>query len=375
MRRLARLTAGLACMLVLFLWPVRAHALDTTPPILEATAACVLDGEGRLLYAHNADVEMAPASITKVMTAIVALDSGVPLDEPFIFTETEFNEAAQVAGYKAGDIVTFGELLRVTLIYSGNDAAMNVAYAVAGSKEAFADLMNQKCAELGLEHTHFMNPHGLEEPGHYSTAFDLCVLGRYAMERYPFIRECVHTPSITITAGGQTVTLETTDHLMGVYEGLRGIKTGNTESGTSFLASARRNNVTLYACALCCQTLEGRFTDSAIMLDWGFEQYPERALATGTLARGTAPWQDGFWLSCPVTLQRAVTAYPFVEGEVHSATTLTNQGVRVAGNATFGNTVWTQDEHYLTGVSYRTGRPERSQAWNPLVQHLFTQES
>ena len=375
MQRLKLLCASILCALSVMLCCVPAEALDTEPTITEATAACVLDGNGRVLYSRNADVEMAPASITKVMTAIVALDSGIPFDEPIAFIETDFNDAAQLAGYKEGDVVTFGELLRTTLIYSANDSALNIAFVVAGSQEAFSDLMNQKAAEIGLEHTHFMNPHGLEEPGHYSTAYDLCVLGRYAMERYPFIRECVHTPSITITAGGQQVTLETTDHLMGVYEGLRGIKTGNTESGTSFLGSARRDGVTLYACALCCYSLEGRFTDVRNMLDWGFAQYPENKLLPQTPQLGTLPWQDGFWLSCPVRAARTVTAHPFVEGDIARSTSLVYGGERVYAGKTLGNTVWSQEEHYLAGVSYQTGRPERSRAWNPLVLSLFSDET
>ena len=212
--------------------PRVALAFDTTPEFYEAEAVCVIDTEGEVLYGSNEMEELPSASLTKIVSAMVAIDSGIDLDTPIEFVENEYQEGAQLAGYVAGDYPTFGELLRVMLVFSGNDAAYNIALAVAGSVDSFCDLMNEKAAELGLEHTHFTNPHGLEEAGHYTCAYDMCVIGRHALEHYPLIRATVKTSEVSIVAGGIPITLYSTDEMMGTYDGLIGIKTGNTSAAS-----------------------------------------------------------------------------------------------------------------------------------------------
>ncbi|MDI9590419.1 MAG: D-alanyl-D-alanine carboxypeptidase family protein [Acidobacteriota bacterium] len=352
--------------------PRLAQAVDSEPVIDEGAAAVVMDAGGEVLFDRNGEQELPPASITKVMTAMVALDSGIPLDEPIAFVVVEYPEGAQLAGYKDGDTPTLRELLIVSLVYSGNDAAMNVAYAVGGSKEGFADLMNRKVEELGLSHTHFMNPHGLEEEGHYSNARDLCTMGRYALEHYPFIRDAVRMQGVDIVADGKTIGLESTDELLKTYDGMLGIKTGNTESGASFLGAARRDLVTLYSCVLCCETREGRFKDSASLLDWGFGLYAERPLARAERPMRVAQWQDGFWLRCPVSAQRSVNGSVFQGGEVTYQTVMLRPNALVSAGSTYGTTVWSQGDRHVGSVEYRaTDDPVRSPAWNPFLLPLF----
>ena len=372
LKNLKRFCAVLTAFAICFA-PHLAWAIDSQPQIGESTAAYVTDGYGNTLFDYNGEVEMPMASITKVMTAMVALDSGLPLETPVNFVEMDYSEGAQLTGYKTGDVPSLGELLRVTLIYSGNDAATNVAIAVAGSVEAFADRMNAKAAELGMTHTHFMNPHGLEEDGHYSCASDLCKMGKYAMENYPFIRETVHTRSISIAPDGHPVTLDSTDVLMDYYDGLLGIKTGVTESGASFLGSARRNHVTLYSCTLCCETSEGRWNDTETMLDWGFSLYDERMLAyKGNLLR-VAPWRDGFWLSCPISANLDISGSVFCDGgAVAPSLAMSTANSLTAPNATYGTSVWRQDGRHLGSVEYRSAStPKQVSAWNPFVLPLF----
>lgn len=364
--RHAVLVALFTCLTIL-MPSGNALAFDTTPDIAEATGAFVMDSQGNTLYDLNGYEEMPPASITKIMTAMVALDSGIDLDEPIAFIETSFQEGAQLAGYAEGDTPTMRELMLATLVYSGNDAALNVAYAVAGSEEDFAVLMNEKAAELGMEHTHFANPHGLEQDGHYSCAADLCVMGRYALENYPFIRDAVCTRYITVYPKGQKVTLESTDDLMDSYEGLLGIKTGNTESGASFLGAARRNHVTVYSCALCCDTKDGRFSDTRAMLDWGFSLYEARTLARQDLIMRTSPWADGFWLRCPVSANRDVTGSIFCEGTVKYTTSLLRPSILVSPHDTCGSTVWNQEGRHVESVAYTAKQPVGARAWNALV--------
>ena len=345
-----------------------ASADPSSPNLAEARAACVMDTYGNVIWELDADEELPMASITKVMTAMVALDSGIDLDKTFDFVKTDFQEDAQLAGYDENDSPSLGELLKVTLIYSGNDAALNVAYAVAGSKEAFASLMNEKAAEIGMTHTHFMNPHGLEEDNHYSCARDLCIMGRYAMEHYPFIRVCVQTPSITIHPRGDEVTLSTTDHLMEYYDGLRGIKTGNTESGASFLGSARRYHNTLYSCVLCCETVDGRFSDTATLLDWAFDGFEYWNLSRAGRVIGYAPWEDGFWLRCPVYAERSVTGSGTEGVELAHSDKQLIPGTLDAAHSNYGTSVWKQDKRLVASVSYQTGgRTTQDRSWSPLM--------
>ena len=158
----ACLVAALA-ILVGVLAPTRALAADgqEAPTLTEAQAAIVVDQAGNVLFSKNADQEFPMASITKVMTAIVALDSGKSLDDVCTITDANLGGEAQAAGYVETDTPTFRELLNAMLVYSANDAAYNVAVNVAGSEAAFVERMNAKAQEIGMTHTHFVNSHGL----------------------------------------------------------------------------------------------------------------------------------------------------------------------------------------------------------------------
>ena len=345
---------------------------ESKPKLTEARAACVMDDSGTIYYELNGEVEMDMASITKVMTAIVALDSGIPLSDEFIFVVDSYTEDAQIAGFQDGQKVSLADLLRVSLIFSGNDAASNVAYAVSGSEEAFVKLMNDKAAAIGMEHTHFANPHGLKQEGHYSCAADLCKMGRYALENYPFIRETVHTRSIDVMLGEALVTLYSTDTLMDYYDGLRGIKTGREATGCSFLGSARRDNVTLYSCVLCCDSDQGRFDDTEIALDWGFSLYDNRSLSRSDWTLRNAAWQDGFWLKCPVCPTRTASGGCFRGKGIDYKTVVFKPNVLVSGQSAYGSTVWTQEGRTVGSTSYRAGKPTAQvPAWNAFVAPLF----
>ena len=371
-KQFKRITFLVTMALVLSATLVPTSALASEPDLQEATAACLMDSNGSVLYAMNAEEEMPMASITKVMTAMVALDSGIALSTPVSFVESEFSEDAQLTGYKTGDQPSLDELLRIMLVYSGNDAATNIAIAIAGSVENFSVLMNKKAAELNMTHTRFVNPHGLEEDGHYSCAYDLCVMGRYAMEHYPYIRDAVHTRYLEIAPGGVWITFESTDLLMDYYDGLLGIKTGATESGTSFLGAAERSLVTLYSCVLCCETGQGRFDDSERLLDWGFDLYAKETLArAGTLYR-VAPWQDGFWLKCPVSAKYETTGAFRPETALDATSALRTANEYVPASTTYGTTIWTQESRHVESATYKTAeRPRQVKAWNTFALPLF----
>lgn len=326
---------------------------DTTPVLYEAQGAVITDEVGNVLYSLNPELELPMASITKIMTAMVALDSGLDLDTPCTIHDVYLGEDSQTAGYEEFDTPTLRELLKVMLVYSGNDCAENVAINVAGSEEAFVALMNQKAQELGMAHTHFMNPHGMDEEGHYSCAADLAVMGRTALSQYPFIASTVRLRSVTGTVGGYTTVFYSTDDLMGTYRGMLGIKTGSVYAGTAFLGAARRDSVTLYTAVLGCATSSGRFTDTEAMLDWAFETYDVMHLANESWVVDVVPYAYDFRYKCAVTphTEGRFEIWPGAGSLSYRSTRITRDMLMENGEAT-GVTSWSQAGRHIADTAY-----------------------
>ena len=314
------------------------------PKLTEATTAIVTDAQGNVLWSKNPDQELPMASITKVMTAMVALDSGVDLDKPCEITVPNFEEGSQVAGLTSADTPTLRQLIMMMLVYSANDAAYNIAINVSGSQQAFVEQMNKKAAEIGMTHTQFQNPHGLDTDGHYSTARDLALMGRYAREHYPLIASAVHTRSYAVTVGGEQRTFHSTDDLMDTYRGLLGIKTGAEDSGTAFLGASKRGNVTLYTCVLGCQTTQGRFDDTAILMDWAYHNYNRISVQRANQIVQVRFSEDNFLLSAVVKPSTSTTymAWPGSKDFTYQ-TTILSPNYPVANNQLITSTVWSQD--------------------------------
>lgn len=329
------------------------------PVLSEAQEAYITDQAGNVLYEKNAEQEMPMASITKIMTAIVALDSGKSLDDVCTITVPDLQEDAQMAGYTETDTPTFGELMRVMLVYSANDAAYNIAVNVAGSEDAFVDLMNQKAQELGMTHTHFSNPHGLAEDDHYSCAKDLVTMGRYALENYPLIAQLVSTESTTGTVGGQQVTFNSTDELLGQYQGARGIKTGTVETGTCFLGASERNNVQLFTCVLGCTTNAGRFNDTKALWDWAYSSYNAISLGNSKWLLGLHSYAYNFAFKVAYVAQGDYTGLAWPEGSDVSYTMVSPKTAALLDvNTGYGWSAWKQDGRTLGYAYYGTKSAE-----------------
>lgn len=354
---------GLALALAAF----PACALASEPGVSEAQCYQIVDQDGEVLASLNPDREMDPASITKIMTAVVALDSGKSLDDVCTVRGIEYQSAAQLAGFVDGDTPSFRELLQAMLIYSGNDAADNVALSVCGSVEEFVGRMNEKAADLGLEHTRFANTHGLMAEGHHASAADLVKLGRYALENYPFIAEAVRMPSVTVVAGGKEVTLESTDDLIKTYEGLCGIKTGSVESGTTFLGASRRHGISLYSCVLGCETYDGRFDDTAALMDWAYnEHYQQMSMCRRSWPIRVETWALGFSRKLIVTSESDSGGYVEPGREIAYSTTLCDAGL-VDLDAACGYSSWSQGTRQVACATYRS----RSQLYDVPAVNIF----
>lgn len=265
-------------------------------PNITASYAVLTDENGAVLFARDADTQSHIASITKVMTAIVALDSGLPLDTKVTVSPEAAAVGESSANLQAGDTLTLQAALTGLMVPSGNDAAIAIAEAVGAglardgqsANEAFVDAMNAKAAELGMEHSLFANPHGLDidefDNEMYSTAGDVALMCAYAMENETF-RSIVAQQTAQITVAkpdGQAVTLDlvSSDLLLGVYEGACGIKTGYTEAaGNSFAGACNRGSGDLIAVVLGCPSETARFEDTKILFDWVYDNRVSYRLA------------------------------------------------------------------------------------------------
>jgi serine-type D-Ala-D-Ala carboxypeptidase (penicillin-binding protein 5/6) len=255
------------------------------PPKLEARAYYVQSGyDGTVLAEWNASERRAPASITKLMTVLVALEHA-DLDEVVTVPPAAAGLGESTIFLRAGEQVSVHDLAIGALVPSANDAATALALHVGGgSIPRFVGMMNEKARRLGLRDTHFVNPHGLDEPGHVSSARDAVRLVRAAL-RNSFIRRSVSLEHATLANGRAVVT---TDDLLSRYAPLLGGKTGHTAgAGWSQVAAARSDGVTVYASVLGVATRSQRNDELETLLRWALREYRRvAAVATGrTYAR------------------------------------------------------------------------------------------
>lgn len=340
------------------------------PALQHCREAAAVDEEGNVLFSFNGDVSMAMASTTKIMTSVVALESGLPLDTTYTVTDVVDTVYGQLIGFRIGDQVTLNDLLHGLLVYSGNDAAVCIAECVGGSVSGFVEMMNAKASELGLTGTHYVNPHGLDEDGHYSTPLDLITLARHAVQ-IPLFSSIVGSSYTTVTAAGELKTLESTDELANSYPGMRGIKTGFTyNAGNCFVGRATRGNKTLFVCVLGCEDSAGRWADSRTLLDWAFSHYPElQGVATFDLV-GYAPFTENAAWSTRIASTGGVT---FRDEGTRQVESQTNGGGLSEPGSTVSTLQWQGDDGTTDAVRVEKGEAVlfESHAFGPLVSQLF----
>ena len=267
-------------------------------PSIDAEFAVLMDSDGNVLFSRLGDDESQIASLTKVMTAIVAIDNA-PADLHISVSEAAALIGESSAGLQEGDVMDFETALKALLVPSGNDAALAIAEAVGSSMiasnpglgddpvEVFVAAMNAKAAELGCTNTVYENPHGLDDEEYagelHSTAHDQALVARCAMS-YQRIREIVSGGSTTIqvTREGakESIDLETTDLLLEMYDKAIGIKTGVTLlAGPSFMGAANNEGREFYSVVLGSSDEYQRFIDTQTLFEWGYEHVANLKLA------------------------------------------------------------------------------------------------
>lgn len=225
-----------------------------------------------MIIGKNEDVKSAMASTTKIMTTIVILEKA-DLNETVTVSVKAGGTGGSRLGLKRGDKTSVKDLLYGLMLRSGNDAAVALAEHVGGSVKEFAELMNEKAAELGLTNTHFVTPHGLDDPNHYTTALELAKLTDYAMDNETFAR-IVGTKSTTIYINNQPRQINNTNELLGVLNGVVGVKTGFTNNaGRCLVTEIKRNNMDVITIVLGADTKKDRTKDSVNLIEYTFSKY------------------------------------------------------------------------------------------------------
>lgn len=262
---------------ICFIFLVFVLCLGCTAIEVSASSAYAFEVDtGNTVFEKNADEKMNMASTTKIMTAIVAIENA-SIEKVIEITSEMVGIEGSSIYLKEGEIFTLEELLYALLLESANDASVAIAYTVGGSIDSFVAMMNEKAIELGLKNTHFANPHGLDHEEHYTTARELAILAKYAMEN-PIFYDMVSTYKKVIPLGedGSRVLINH-NKLLRSYDGVIGVKTGFTKkSGRCLVSCAEVDGVRIIAVTL---NAPNDWNDHAKMLDLGFSEYENIKLA------------------------------------------------------------------------------------------------
>ena len=264
-------------------------SVSAEPAAIEAPSAVLLESStGKVIFEQNARERRSPASITKIMTLLLAVEN-CSLKEDVVFTETGTRDISwdSVSAYASSmggsqvflaenEVQTLETMIKCIAVASGNDASVAVAEYIAGSEEAFVDQMNQKAAELGMVDTHFEDCCGLtDSDGHYTTAMDVAIMSRELTVKYPKVFEYTGIWMEDIThetrQGSSTFTLNSTNKLLKQYQWVTGLKTGSTSKAKFCLsATATKDGIDLIAVVMGAPDYKARFKDAQTLLSYGF---------------------------------------------------------------------------------------------------------
>ena len=269
---------------------------EVKEPKVYAQGAVLIDFKtGRVLWQKNMNEELPMASTTKIMTAILALESGM-LEDVTVASKRASSAPQVKMGIKEVEKHRLYDLLYPLMLMSANDAAIVIAEHIGGSVEGFAQMMNEKAKEIGALNTEFVTPNGLDEGNHHSTAYDMALIARYALNNEEFV-EIINTPSITIPLKNndeKSYTFNNKNRLLKEYEGAIGVKTGFTgKAGNCFVGAAQRNGMELISVVLASgwgnSGKERKWSDTKNILNYGFENYQISEVITEDVNTGNVP--------------------------------------------------------------------------------------
>ena len=257
-----------------------ASVVDENEPKLNVRNAVVYDRKSnRVIFGKQENKRVAMASTTKIMTAIIVIEN-TNLDDEVVVSSKAGGIGGSRLGLKKGDKITVKNLLYGLMLCSGNDAAVALAEKVGGSVKEFANKMNEKAKELKLKNTHFVTPHGLDDPEHYTTAYELAVLTNYAMSNETFAK-IVGTKNYTVLINGYSKDIKNTNELLGYLDGVKGVKTGFTNNaGRCLVTCVKRGDFEIITVVLGADTKKIRTEDSIKLIEYTYKNYKQVNIAT-----------------------------------------------------------------------------------------------
>ena len=264
----------------------------SSSPNLNSRAAIIVEkSTGTILFGKNENDIRKMASTTKIMSAIVVLENVKDLSEIVTVSKKAAGIGGSRLGLSTGSTISVKDLLHGLLLCSGNDAAIALAEFVGGSVQGFADLMNQKAINLGLENTHFVTPHGLDNDEHYTTAYELAILTKYALENESFLN-IVGTKSYTVYINNSPKNINNTNELLGYLDGVYGVKTGFTNGANRCLVSScKRGDLDVICVVLGADTKKFRTQDSIKLIEYAFSNF-EMVDVNSIIQKNFSEWQS-----------------------------------------------------------------------------------
>lgn len=252
---------------------VQAASMNKGEPDVNSRAAIVYDRASKeIIYGKEEKIKKKMASTTKIMTATVVLENSKLTDIVEVSKKSAGIGGSRL-GLKSKDKITVNDLLYGLMLCSGNDAAVALAEHVGGSIEGFSNMMNAKAQELGMNNTHFVTPHGLDNDEHYTTAYELARLTDYALKNKTFC-SIVGTKNYTVNINGRAKNISNTNELLGSFEGVYGVKTGFTNGANRCLVtSVKRGKLDIITIVLGADTKKFRTQDSIKLINYAFENY------------------------------------------------------------------------------------------------------
>ena len=262
--------------LLLTLFTTRVMALDLTS--YSKSAIMIEPTTNKVIYELNKDERLAPASMTKLMTMLLIMESidegKINLSDTVLISENASGMGGSQVFLEANSKIEVEQLLKGIAIASGNDAAVAMAEHIAGSTSEFVNMMNKKVKDLGLKNTHFVNVHGLDADNHYSTAYDMAMIARELLTHKKILEYTSLYEDYLVKPDGTKTWLVNTNKLVRFYEGVDGLKTGYTSTAKYCLTStANKNNIRFITVVMGVDTSEHRSSDTTSMLNYGFTNY------------------------------------------------------------------------------------------------------
>ena len=293
-----------------FLFLINVNAEDLTP---NSEAAILIESTtGKVLYEKNADLKLAPASMTKIASLLLIMEAisnhQINLEDEVIISDNASSMGGSQIFLQTGEKYTVNELLKGIAIASGNDAVVAMAEKVSGSVDAFVKAMNDKAKILNLTNTHFENPHGLDHENHYTTARDMALLAQELLKHEKILEYTSIYEDYLKKPDGSSTWLVNTNRLVRFYEGVDGLKTGFTNTaGYCLTSTAKRNSLRLISVVMKSPTSDLRSKDTVNMLNYGFNTYKLDILIPKSQDLGEVSLEKGHILKTKVYLANDAT--------------------------------------------------------------------